>query len=186
LMELGKVVAFFEQKKVLCAVCLEIKENRVHLLSEENRELTLGANRIVHVSSSSFKPQLPRETLVENLKKIVEKQKALAREVALAELWEVLCGEERGFSLREMTELVFPASPTSDHELAVLRVLFEDRLYFKQKGDLYEPRSPEKVEEIVRQFQRQAEEEREMKEAAVWLAGVFAKERQLVAQVGRF
>ena len=175
-MELGKVVAFFEQKKVLCAVCLEIKENRVHLLSEENRELTLGANRIVHVSSSSFKPQLPRETLVENLKKIVDKQKALAREVALAELWEVLCGEERGFSLREMTELVFPASPTSDHELAVLRVLFEDRLYFKQKGDLYEPRSPEKVEEIVRQFQRQAEEEREMKDAAVWLAGVFANQ----------
>ncbi|MBP1714703.1 MAG: hypothetical protein H6Q42_2906, partial [Deltaproteobacteria bacterium] len=28
-MEIGKVVAFFEQKKILCAVCLEVKENRV-------------------------------------------------------------------------------------------------------------------------------------------------------------
>ena len=176
MMEIGKVVAFFEQKKVLCAVCLEIKDNRVHLLSEENRELTLGVNRIVHVSSFSLKPQAPRETLVENLKKIVERQKALAREVVLAELWEVLSGEARGFDLREMSELVFPPRPTSDHEMAVLRVLFEDRLYFKQKGELYEPRSPEKVEEIVRQLQRQEEEEREMQEAAAWLAGVFANQ----------
>ena len=61
-MEIGKVVAFFEQKRILCAVCLEVKENRVHLLSEENRELTLGTNRIAHISTSSFKTQLSRET----------------------------------------------------------------------------------------------------------------------------
>ncbi len=82
-MEIGKIVAFFEQKRILCAVCLEVKENRVHLLSEENREITLGANRIVHTSTSSFKTQLPRESLVENLKKIVEKQKTLTQAVAL-------------------------------------------------------------------------------------------------------
>ena len=51
-METGKVVAFFEQKKIFCAVCLEVKENKYHLLSEENREVTLGANRIAHVSSN--------------------------------------------------------------------------------------------------------------------------------------
>ena len=175
-MEIGKVVAFFEQKKILCAVCLEVKENRVHLLSEENRELTLGTNRIVHSSSSSLRTQLPRETLVENLKKIVEKQKTLAQAVALTELWEVLCGEGRGFSLRELAELVFPPDPSSDHEMAVLRVLFEDHLYFKQKGELYEPRSPEKMEEINLQFKRQAEEERQMKEAAAWLAAVWANQ----------
>ena len=175
-MEIGKVVAFFEQKKVLCAVCLEVKENRVHLLSEENRELTLGTNRIVHISPSSFKTQLSRETLVENLKAIVEKQKTLTQTVALNELWEVLCNEARGFSLRELAELVFPPDPSGDHEMAVLRVLFEDRLYFKQKGDLYEPRSPEKMEEINLQFKRQAEEEREMQEAAVWIAGAWANQ----------
>jgi len=27
-METGKVVAFFEQKKIFCAVCLEVKENK--------------------------------------------------------------------------------------------------------------------------------------------------------------
>ena len=39
-METGKIVAFFEQKKILCAVCLEVKGGRVHLLTEENREMT--------------------------------------------------------------------------------------------------------------------------------------------------
>ena len=175
-MEIGKVVAFFEQKKILCAVCLEVKENRVHLLSEENRELTLGTNRIVHTSTSSFKKQLSRETLIENLKAIVEKQKMLAQTVALTELWEVLCNEARGFSLRELAELVFPPDPSGDHEMAVLRVLFEDRLYFKQKGELYEPRSPEKVEEINLQFKRQEEEEREMQEAAIWIGGAWANQ----------
>ena len=96
--------------------------------------------------------------------------------MALTELWEILCNEARGFSLRELAELVFPPDPSGDHEMAVLRVLFEDRLYFKQKGDLYEPRSPEKVEEINLQFERQAEEEREMQEAAAWIAGAWANQ----------
>jgi len=93
----------------------------------------------------------------------------------MQELWEVLCDEERGFSLRELTELVFPSDPSSDHEMALLRALFEDRLYFKQKGELFEPRSPEKVEAISLQFAREAEEERQIQEGSVWLAGVWAK-----------
>lgn len=173
-MEIGKIVAFFDQKKLLLGVCLEARENRVHLLSEENRELTLGFNRIVHSSSPSLKTSLPRETLVESLKKTAEKQTAHAREVALAELWGVFNLEGRGLPLRELSELVFPPRPSWDQEMAVLRVLFEDRLYFKQKGDLFEPRSPEKVEEIGRQLTRQAEAEREMEEAAAWIAGVWA------------
>jgi hypothetical protein len=36
-MEPGKVVVFFEQKRILLAVCLEVKGNKAHLLSEENR-----------------------------------------------------------------------------------------------------------------------------------------------------
>jgi exoribonuclease II len=173
-MEIGRIVAFFDQKKLLLGVCLEARENRVHLLSEENRELTLGSNRIVHSSSAPLKTSLPRETLVESLKKTAEKQTAHAREVALAELWEVFNPEGRGLPLRELSELVFPPRPSWDQEMAVLRVLFEDRLYFKQKGDLFEPRSPEKVEEIGRQLTRQAEAEREMEEAAAWIAGVWA------------
>jgi hypothetical protein len=81
----GKIVAFFEQKRILCAVCLEVKGNKAHLLSEENREVTLGLNRIVQTSSYSLSTTLPRESLVENLKSIVERQKDLMPSISIQE-----------------------------------------------------------------------------------------------------
>jgi exoribonuclease-2 len=167
-------VAFFEQKRILCAVCLEVKGNKVHLLSEENREITLGLNRIAHTSSYSLNPTLPRETLVENLKGILERQKDLRSSISIQELWDLVWEERREFSLRELTELIFSSQITFDHEMALFRALFEDRLYFKQKGELYEPREKEKVEEIALQLEREAEQARELREAGQWLAGVWA------------
>ena len=175
-MEVGKVVAFFEQKQILCAVCLEVKGNKVHLLSEENREITLGPSRIVHISSYSLHPNLPRETLVENLKKAVERQKDLMPSISLQELWELIWEERREFGLRELTELIFSSEITFDHEMALFRALFEDRLYFKQKGELYEPREKEKVEEIGLQLEREAEQARELQEGGQWLFRVWSGE----------
>jgi len=173
-MESGRVVAFFEQKKILCAVCLEAKEHKVHLLSEENREITLGRNRIAHISSRSLRVNLPREVLVEELKNLVERQKELRRAVSIRDLWELVLGEGEGFSLRDLTELVFDSRASGDHEMALFRALADDRIYFKQKGDLYEPRHPERVEQIILQLEREAEQEREIREASTWLAGVWA------------
>jgi exoribonuclease-2 len=175
-MEPGKIVAFFEQKRILCAVCLEVKGNKVHLLTEENREVTLGFNRIALNSSYSLKITLPRETLVENLREIVGRQIDLMPSISLKDLWELLWEERREFSLQEMAELTFPSRIAFDHEMALFRALFEDRLYFKQRGDLYEPREKEKVEEIALQLQREAEQAKELKEAGRWLAGVWAGE----------
>ena len=173
-MEIGKVVAFFEQKKILCAVCLEVKENKFHLLSEENREITLGRNRIVHISSEPLEAGLSRDSLVERLKRLVEHQKVLMKTFSIKDLWELVCGEGEAFSLRDLTELVFDRRASFDHEMALLRGLFDDRVYFKQRGDLYEPQNPEKVEQTLLQLEREAEEERELQEASAWLAGVWA------------
>lgn len=178
-MEIGKVVAFFEQKKILCAVCLEAKENKYHLLTEENREISLGPNRIVHISSHLLSTHLPREDMVERLKRIVERQKELMRTLSIKDLWELVCGEGEGFTLRDLTELTFNSAASADHEMALFRALSDDRIYFKQKGDLYEARDPEMVEQISLQLEREAELEREIQEASVWLAGVWAGEMGL-------
>lgn len=175
-MESGKIVAFFEQKKVLCAVSLEVKANKAHVLSEENREITLGLNRIVHTSSHSLNAALPRDTLLDKLKINVERQKELMGSVSVRDLWDLVWEERREFSLQELTGLTFSSPVTFDHEMAVFRTLFEDRLYFKQKGDLYEPREKEKVEEVALQLEREAEQARELEEASHWLAGVMAGE----------
>ena len=173
-MDPGKIVVFFEQKRILCAVCLEVKGNKIHLLSEENREISLGVNRIVQASSSSLKSTLPRENLVESLKKIVERQRELMGSISIQDLWELIWEERREFNLRELAELTFSSEITFDQEMALFRALFEDRLYFKQKGDLYEPREREKVEEIVLQFAREADQARELQDAGQFLARVWA------------
>jgi exoribonuclease-2 len=175
-MEPGKVVVFFEQKRILLAVCLEVKGNKVHLLSEENREVTLGFNRIVHVSDSKLNLSSPRETLVEQLKAAVSRQRALMESLAVRDLWELVWEERREFSLRELAELVYSPPVSFDREMALFRALFEDPLYFKQKGGNYEAREPEKVEEIGRQIEREAERERELLEGSQWLARVWAGE----------
>jgi exoribonuclease-2 len=178
-MEPGKVVVFFEQKRILLAVCLEVKGNKIHLLSEENRELTLGINRIVHASPSKLNPASPREILLERLKAAEARQRELMESLAVRDLWELVWEERREFSLPELAELVFHPPVPFDQEMALFRALFDDRLYFKQKGGNYEPREPEKVEEIIRQIEREAEQERELRESSQWLARVWAGEAPL-------
>ncbi len=175
-MEIGKVVAFFDNKKILEAVCLEVKESKYYLLTEENREVTLGLSRMAHVSSHKMRTNVPRDALVEQLKAAVKRQKELMGAVSVKDLWEVVQGESEEFGLRELTELVFNSQATSDHEMAVFRALAEDRIYFKQKGSQYEPRDPEKVEQISLQIEREAEQEKEIQEASLWLAGLWAGE----------
>ncbi len=178
-MEPGKVVVFFEQKRILLAVCLEVKGNKVHLLSEENRELSLGFNRIVHASPSKLNLASSRETLLERLKAGEARQRELMESLAVRDLWELVWEERREFSLPELAELVFHPPVSFDQEMALFRALFDDRFYFKQKGGNYEPREPEKVEEIVRQIEREAEQERELRESSQWLARVWAGEAAL-------
>jgi len=178
-MEPGKVVVFFEQKKVLLAVCLEVKGTKAHLLSEENREVTLGFNRIVHTSASKLNLVSPRETLLEQLKAAEARQRKLMESLAVRDLWDLVWEERREFSLPELAELVFHPPVPFDEEMALFRALFDDRLYFKQKGGSYEAREPEKVEEIARQIEREAEQERELRESSEWLARVWAGEAAL-------
>jgi exoribonuclease-2 len=175
-MEIGKVVAFFDHKNIICAVCLEASEGKYHLLTEENREITLNSNRLAHISSHTLKISLPRDHLVEQLKIIAERQKSLMASLEIKEIWELVNGEGRGFLLKELAELVFSSPQSSDQEMALFRSLAEDRYYFKQKGDLYEAREPEKVEQILLQHQREAEQEREIQEASTWLAKLWAGE----------
>jgi exoribonuclease-2 len=175
-MESGKVVAFFEQKKILLAVCLEVKGNKLHLLTEENREMTLGPNRIVLASPQTLNAALPRESLLEKLKETGQQQKELAGACSIRELWALVWEEKREFSLRELAELIFNPPVNFDREMALFRALFEDRLYFKPKADLYEPREPEKVEEITLQLEREAELARELEEGGRWLGKIWSGE----------
>ncbi len=80
---------------------------------------------------------------------------------SLALAWELVQEERRPLSLAEMAQLLFSDdSPVSTY--AAYRLLSEDRIYFKPKGEGYEPRTPAQVKEILHQIavtqQRQQEQ----------------------------
>jgi exoribonuclease-2 len=70
--------------------------------------------------------------------------------------WEFLSEAEESTDPAALAMLLFSEqTPTACY--AAHRLLSEDKIFFKQKGDRYEPRSASQVEELQHQIQREAE-----------------------------
>ena len=82
---------------------------------------------------------------------------------SLETAWEILIEDEENTTPQQMAELLF-----SDHSppltYAAHCLLSQDKIYFKRKGDRYEPRPVNQVEEIRHQLEVQEQKEREKNE----------------------
>jgi len=77
--------------------------------------------------------------------------------------WELLESEQECVTPEEMAQLLFSdSSPPLSY--AAHSLLAEDKIYFKKKGDRYEPRSSNQVEEIKHQLEVQQQREQEKTE----------------------
>jgi exoribonuclease-2 len=169
-METGSVVEYIDRQKIIIAVVMEAKGDRIRLLNDANREVKLSAGRILHKSRQRLHSSLSRDRQIEALKEIACRRKELADQINLRELWEVLNSEQQRIDLKIMTELCFPEDPSEDCESAVLRTFFNDKLYFRFSPDGFFPNT----EEQVRQLQIQAQEA-ERKNRLIELGGLWLK-----------
>ncbi|WP_448382051.1 ribonuclease catalytic domain-containing protein [Desulfosoma sp.] len=169
----GTVVEFFEAKELLLGVCLAVKDQRLNVLTENNREMSLVMRRVVSASPSRLNPTQHRDDLVRALKKIRQERESLAAQVDVAELWSVLEGETEGYSPQDLAELVFAGAVTDDHVAAVQRVLLADRLYFQFKDGLFAARTADQVERRREDMEREARKERLLEEGAQWVRRVM-------------
>ncbi|GBC61580.1 RNB domain-containing ribonuclease [Desulfonema ishimotonii] len=147
-MESGNIVEYIDRQKIVCAVVMEVKNQRLRLLSENNREVKLSVNRLSHRARTGLDMSLNRDKLAETLKTIAQRRRTLAEAVEIGELWDVLNSEQEWIDLETMTEFCFPDDPTPDHEAAVVRAFFKDRLYFKFNHDRFFPYSEAQVEQM--------------------------------------
>jgi exoribonuclease II len=169
-MESGQIVEFIDRQKIMCAVVLEVKKPRLRLLTENNRELNVSAARLLHTGDMRLELSVGRDKLVETLREVVRKRKALTDQVDIQDLWEVLNTEQEWIDLATMTEFCFPNSHTGDHESAVLRAFFDDRLYFKFNPDRFFPHTAEHVDQLRTQQQEAARRNRIIEKGGEWLA----------------
>jgi exoribonuclease-2 len=173
-MEPGHVVEFIDSQKIYCAVVTDIKKLRLRLLTENNREVKMAAGRLTHQSALLLDTSATRLKLVDELKAIAARRRLLSEQIDIQDLWEVLNSEQEWIDLATMTALCFPQDPTGDHESAVIRALFNDRLYFKFDIRRFFPYSAQKVEQIQRQRKAAEQQERLIAGGSTWMQKVLA------------
>jgi exoribonuclease II len=168
-METGKIVEYIDRQKIICAVVLEVKQQRLRLLNENNREISLSEGRLLHSSKKNLDISMGRDKVVGYLKEKSLRRNELLKEINILELWEVLNSEQEWIDLPTMTEFCFPRHVDGDHESAVVRAFFEDRFYFKFKPDGFFPNTQEQVERVITQAQEEEHRNRIVEAGGDWL-----------------
>jgi exoribonuclease-2 len=168
-MESGSIVEYIDRQKILCAVVLEIKNKRLRLLTENNREIKLSAGRLLHKDRARLNLSMGRDKMVDALREVASKRKALLTQVDIKDLWEILNTEQVWIDLATMTEFCFPDCPGGDQESAVIRAFFDDRLYFKFNLDQFFPNSARQVERLTAQRHEETRKNRIVELGGDWL-----------------
>jgi exoribonuclease-2 len=172
-MEPGDIVEFFEEKRIFCGIVLELKGERLHVLTQNSREMTLTPKRVLHVGPRLPVADLSRQQMLNHLEDTARERETLKGAINLEELWELLTAEDQAVSVAELADLWFGQS-APDQVAATGRSLREDRFLFKQKDNLAIPNPPEMVEQLKEKHYRELERLRELEEIAAWLEKVWA------------
>jgi len=171
-MEPGYLVEFFEEKSILVAAVLELKGERLQVVTSSNREMTVARKRVLHACPSGSPANLPRQEWLALLEETTRRRDALQQDIDLAQMWELLVEEGEASSVAEMADLWF-GSATPDQVAAMNRALYADRFLFKIKDSLWWPNPPEMVESLQEKARREEEAKQELAEAAQWLKAAW-------------
>ena len=157
----GKVIEYLDNGKFICGYVTESQPKRVRLLNQNGRELNLPISRVVHCSKSSHQGHDDREHLVKLLQETTQKRRSLMQAVDLEILWELTSDETTDtFDPHFLAELSFGCSADDDIVSAFLRSVFNDKLFFKYREGKIKAHSPEQVEQL--RFQQEKETEKQL------------------------
>jgi exoribonuclease II len=171
----GKIIEFIDQGKIHCTLCIQDKGNKYHLLTPLNQQLNISPKRALFISSSSIDPQGSREEILSRLKQIDLLRDALKKEICVRELWELIKDEKESFDYKYLAQLSFGEDITDDHVSAMIRALFDDKLYFKMNDGRFVPCTEEKIEQIAKQKDEEALKEERLNLGSAWLKDALQK-----------
>jgi len=169
----GKIIEFIEEGHFTCALCLSKKRNRIHVLTCNNKEINISVNRILCASKLSIDISKPRSELLEYISNAEKEREMLKKKVNVKELWELVKDEKEVFGNEDLAQLVFGKEISDAHVSAVMRALFEDKLYFKLKDGLFIPHTEEQIAAVM---QKKAEEERKkelVEKGSIWIKNIL-------------
>ncbi len=112
---------------------------------------------------------MDRIRLVESLRRLSSTRNAIAGEVEIKNLWEILNQEKEWIDLKLMTGLCFPNEIDEDHEAGVIRAIFNGRRYFRFKPDRFLALSEAEIDEIIEREKKIAHQAQLIQDGAKWL-----------------
>jgi exoribonuclease-2 len=148
---IGALVEYLEQGRLHAGLVIREQANQVAVIGANSREKVFSRD-LVLLRHSEHKAS--RENLAAVLAIIEEERTRLSADLDLNLLWEIVSEQGRGFDAGELAELFFghcSASGTS----VMLEALLQDRLYFVRRHMEFVPRSPDQVERLRVQQDRE-------------------------------
>ncbi len=173
-MEPGTIVEYIEQQRIFCAVVLNGQEERVRLLNENGREVNHKVSRLSHTSEIRINVNRGRDRLVDFLKETSARRQSIRKSIDIRELWEVLNPMGEWVDLETMTGLCFPDNSNGDHEAALIRACFENRIYFKFNYQWFLPHSADEVEKNIEKEREKARRQQLIENGGEWLKKLVA------------
>lgn len=171
----GALVEFYQDKKILGGFCVKADKKSLHLISEENREVGIPPQRVLLSTAGFMPPAALRDDVVAKVRTAVAAREAVAGSIAVADLWDLLCDEPGQYRVEELATTWFSDDIGPEHISGMLRALYEDRVYFERKNDLYIANSRERVKQLLDSIQAEQNKIVEREAMGTWLQRVWAQ-----------
>jgi exoribonuclease-2 len=171
----GTIIEYLDSGRFICGLVLQNTNNRLRLLNQNGREMNLPASRVVTTSKMKHSVDGSRENRVSLLKEMAENRAGLTASIPLEEIWELASEEDQSsFPADFLAELSFGDNLSDDQSAAFLRAVFTDRFFFKYKNDMVSVHTPEQVELLRHQRQKEKEKEAILTDGAANLRAIMA------------
>ena len=157
----GYIVEFIAKGSVPeSAVVLSTSGTNVRLMLVNGKETNIPEKKILYSSNRSLISVSDKESCKQNLININNTRKEIADKIDLAEIRELLFEDPKFYELNEIAEFLYDSNDF-DSIAALLRKLCEDKLYFKNKNNTFQPVSEEVLKQALEQLKKKELQEKE-------------------------
>lgn len=160
---IGNYVSYEQNNKIYLAKVLNIKNSKIIIQNNVQKELEIQAQRLYKLPNPSN-----AELSVEELFKISTQK---LDSINLEEIWELVHDDYSEISLSTLTNIYYGKDTLEDH-LALRLKLINDKIYFKRLRDTFEPRKDSSIKDL-----KKAAEIEEKKKSAKFITAKFFSER---------
>ena len=142
------------------AVVLSLSGTNVRVLLTNGKETNIPEKKILYASNRSLISVSDKENCKQNLININNARKELSEKIDLAEIRELLSEDPRFYELSEIAEFLYDSNDF-DSIAALLRKLYEDKIYFKNKNNTFQPVSEDVLNQTIEQIKKKELQEKE-------------------------